>query len=67
MSDGSAELSQTGRFDWNPSTRELSWPQETARIAGYDPTTKPSLELCFERIHPEDRCSVKTSLLELSR
>jgi len=48
-------LSKTGSFGLNPSTGELFWSQETFRLVGLDPSIKPSLELVFERIHPEDR------------
>jgi formate hydrogenlyase transcriptional activator len=48
-------LSHTGSFGWKPSTGEVLWSEETYRIFQYDPTTKPTLALVLERIHPEDR------------
>ena len=55
-------LSRTGSFGWNVATGELVWSEETFRILGYDPEKKPTLELVFERIHPEDRAFVKRTL-----
>jgi PAS domain S-box-containing protein len=48
------KLSQTGSFAWNVSTGEFFWSEETFRIAGYDLSTKPTLELVFQRVHLED-------------
>ena len=56
------KLSQTGSFAWNVSTGEIFWSEETYRIAGYDLTTKPTLELAFQRIHPEDISRVREIL-----
>lgn len=67
MPDGSTETNKIRRFDLNASTRELSWSQETCRIVGYDPAIKPSLELFFERIHPEDRTRVKEIINRVSQ
>src|SRR6266850_1438341 len=52
-------LSHTGSFGWRPSTDEIIWSEETFRIFQYDGTTKPTLELVLQRIHPEDAGSVK--------
>ena len=56
------KLSQTGSFDWNVSTGEHFWSEETFRIAGYDLATKPTLELVFQRVHPEDIARVQETL-----
>jgi PAS domain S-box-containing protein len=55
-------LSQTGSFGWNASTGELFWSEETFRITGYDPSVPLTFDLLFERIHPEDRASVREVL-----
>jgi PAS domain S-box-containing protein len=47
-------LSHTGSFGWRPATGEIVWSEETHQIIGYDRGTKPTLELVFQRIHPED-------------
>src|SRR5262249_43786905 len=52
-------LSLTGSFGWNVSSGEIYWSQETFRIFGYEPATKPTLELVFQRTHPEDRALVR--------
>jgi PAS domain S-box-containing protein len=52
------KLSKTGSFGWNTSTGELFWTPESFRVFGIDPGVKPSLEIVFDRIHPEDRAEV---------
>jgi formate hydrogenlyase transcriptional activator len=47
-------LSHTGSFSWNLATEELTWSEEECRILGYEPTVKPTLDLAFKRIHPDD-------------
>jgi PAS domain S-box-containing protein len=47
-------LSQTGSFWWKVSSGELIWSEEAFRIMGYDRTVRPSVELVFKRVHPED-------------
>lgn len=48
-------LSHTGSWAWIAATRELVWSEEHCRLLGYDPaTTKPSLELFWQRVHPDD-------------
>ena len=54
-------LSHTGSFGWKPSTGEHLWSEETYRIFQYHSTTKPTVELILERVHPEDRaCAQQT-------
>jgi PAS domain S-box-containing protein len=52
-------LSYTGSFGWRVSTGEIFWSAETFRIFQYDRTTKPSLQLSFQRVHPEDTLLVQ--------
>jgi PAS domain S-box-containing protein len=47
-------LSQTGSFWWKVSSGELIWSDEAFRIMGYDRTMRPSVELVFQRVHPDD-------------
>ena len=56
------KLSKTGSFGWNTSTGEIFWTLETFRVFGVDLGVKPSLEIVFERIHPEDRAEVRDFL-----
>jgi formate hydrogenlyase transcriptional activator len=60
-------LSHTGSFGWMVSTSEIFWSKETFRIFSYDPALKPTLDLVFERIHPEDVPLVKETIGLASR
>src|ERR1700756_3129051 len=48
-------LSHSGTFGWKVSSGELVWSDETYRILGLTRKTNPTLDLVFDRIHPEDR------------
>jgi PAS domain S-box-containing protein len=48
-------ISHTGSFGWNVSNGEIYWSEETYTIFEYERALKPTLELVFQRIHPEDR------------
>jgi PAS domain S-box-containing protein len=56
---GAQRLSQTGSVGWKVSRGELYWSEETYRIFAYDPSTKPTVELFLQRLHPEDVARVK--------
>jgi PAS domain S-box-containing protein len=47
-------LSHSGTFGWKVSSGELVWSDETYRILGFTRETNPTLDLVFDRIHPED-------------
>jgi PAS domain S-box-containing protein len=49
------QLSQTGSFGWNASTGELYWSDGAYRVFGYEPGTKPTVQLVIDRTHPDDR------------
>jgi PAS domain S-box-containing protein len=49
------KLSHTGTFGWKVNSGELVWSEETRRILGFSRKTNPTLDLVFDRIHPEDR------------
>jgi PAS domain S-box-containing protein len=51
-------LSLVGSFDLTLPQGELGWSDQTARISGYEPGTKPALELAVARVHPEDIAAV---------
>jgi signal transduction histidine kinase/ActR/RegA family two-component response regulator len=55
-------LSHTGSFGWRVSTGEILWSDETFRIFEYERTTKPTIELVVERVHPEDAAVVKQTI-----
>jgi PAS domain S-box-containing protein len=47
-------LSHVGSVGMEVSTRRIFWSDESARIYGYPPGTKPTPELILQRVHPED-------------
>jgi PAS domain S-box-containing protein len=60
-------LSQTGSFGWKPASGEIYWSDQTYRIFHFDRGTKPTLELCLQRTHPEDRAAVQETIDRASR
>src|ERR1700752_2963864 len=48
------KLSHSGTFGWKVSSGEVVWSDETYRILGFARETNPTLDLVFDRIHPED-------------
>src|SRR5467141_1164538 len=60
-------LSHTGSFGWRVSTGEIIWSEETFRIFQYDRTTKPTVELILQRVHPEDAALVKQTIERASQ
>ena len=55
-------LSHTGSFGWNVTSGELFWSDQMYRILGVDQGAKPTLEMVFQRIHPEDIARVQETL-----
>jgi PAS domain S-box-containing protein len=55
-------LSQTGSFGWRVATGEIIWSDETFRIFGHARVPSVSLDIVFQRIHPEDRARVRQTL-----
>jgi PAS domain-containing protein len=47
--------SHAGTFGWKVTSAELVWSEETRRILGFSLETTPTLDLVFDRIHPDDR------------
>ena len=60
-------LSHTGSFGWRISSGKITWSEETFRIFQYDPTTKLTLELILQRVHPEDAILVKQTIERASQ
>ncbi len=60
-------LSHTGSFGWRASTGEIIWSEESFRIFQYDRTTKPTVELILQRVHPEDAVLVKQTIERASQ
>jgi PAS domain S-box-containing protein len=55
-------LSHTGSFGWNPGKRRIFWSDETYRIFGCEPRIKPTIQLVFDRTHPDDRMRLRQIL-----
>jgi PAS domain S-box-containing protein len=55
-------LSRTGSFGWRVSTGNILWSEESFRIFQYDRTTKPTVELILQRVHPEDAALVQQTI-----
>src|ERR1017187_5083889 len=56
------KLSHTGSWAWNVSSGEIYWSEETYKIFEYERGVKPTLELVFQRIYPEDRDLVQQTI-----
>jgi PAS domain S-box-containing protein len=55
-------LSRTGSFGWSVPSGEILWSEETFRIFQYERTTKPTLELILQRVHPKDLTRVEQTI-----
>ena len=54
---------QTGSWALNPETGGLSWSREMFRLSGFDPHEgPPTAPMVMERVHPEDRDQLETSI-----
>src|SRR5262245_61980838 len=60
-------LSRTGSFGWKVSMGEMLWSAEMFRIFRYDRTTKPTMALALQRVHPEDAALVNQTLERASQ
>jgi len=60
-------LTHTGSFGWSVQGGEIRWSDETFRIFGCDPKTKPTLEIVLQRTHPEDAAFVKRTIEHVSQ
>ena len=53
--DETQRTTRCGSMGFNTSTGEVFWSAEGARIFGFDPQDRPTVDLIWERIHPDDR------------
>jgi PAS domain S-box-containing protein len=60
-------LSHTGSFSWRVPSGEIFWSEEMYRIFQCERTTKPSVELAFQRTHPEDAADLKQVVARASQ
>src|ERR1700693_1022390 len=61
LADGQ-RISHTGSWGWNLSTGKVIWSDEQSRMLGFDAHVEPTVELFFERVHPEDSARVRNIL-----
>ncbi len=55
-------LTVTGSVWWRPATEEIYWSDEAYRVAGQVSGILPSMEMMFDRCHPEDIPIVRESI-----
>jgi PAS domain S-box-containing protein len=55
-------LSHTGSFGWQVASGKIYWSDETYRIFEFELGIVPTLDLAFERIHPQDRRFVREEI-----
>jgi PAS domain S-box-containing protein len=60
-------LSHTGSFGWRVSSGEVFWSDETFRIFEFVPSSKVSMPMILERVHPQDMPSVEMAIGAASR
>jgi PAS domain S-box-containing protein len=57
-------ISHAGSFGWSFVTGKIYWSEETYNIFEYDRAIEPTLELVFQRIHPDDKDLVQQALAQ---
>ena len=55
-------ISHTGSFGRDVVSGEIYWSEETYKIFELDRSVKPTMELLFQRIHPDDRDHVRQAI-----
>jgi PAS domain-containing protein len=55
-------LSHTGSFGWRVSSGEIFWSDETFRIFEFAPSSKVSMPMILERVHPQDMPAVEMAI-----
>ena len=55
-------ISHTGSVGWSVLSEEIYWSEETYNIFQHDRAAKPTLEVIFQRIHPDDRDRVRQTV-----
>jgi len=61
------KLSHTGSFGWNVFRDEHFWSDETFRIFEFARSSKVSLQMILERVHPQDMRSVNMAIAAANR
>ncbi len=60
-------LTHMGSFGWRVPSGEIHWSDETYRIFGWDPQTKPTMEVILRETHPDDVVFVKETVRRVSQ
>jgi PAS domain S-box-containing protein len=60
-------LSHTGSFGWRVSSGEIFWSDETFRIFEFAPSSKVSMPMILERVHPQDMPSMEMAIAAATR
>jgi PAS domain S-box-containing protein len=60
-------LSHTGSFGWRVSSGEIFWSDETFRIFEFASSSKVSMPMILERVHPQDMPSVEMAISAATR
>jgi PAS domain S-box-containing protein len=60
LMEQSQELAHFGSLEYDVATRKLTWSTELVNIFGIDKSIKPSVDLYYDLLHPEDRAHVKS-------
>jgi PAS domain S-box-containing protein len=60
-------ISHTGSYGWNLSSGEVYWSEETYHIYEIDRAVKPTRELGFQVVHPDDRDRLQQTLDQATR
>jgi signal transduction histidine kinase len=61
------KISHTGTFGWSVASGEFYWSDENYNIFEYDRGVQASLELAYQRMHPDDRDAVRRAFDEAVR
>lgn len=54
-------IAGVGGWELDPASGTLSWSEETYRILGVDPRQKPSNDLFYSLVHPDDRARMRAN------
>src|SRR4051794_8977662 len=60
-------LSHTGSFGWNVSTDQHFWSDETFRIFEFARSSKVSMQMVLDCVHPQDLASVNMAIASANR
>lgn len=54
-------IAGVGGWELDPASGTLSWSEETYRMLGVDPRQKPSNDLFYSLVHPDDRARMRAN------